>query len=383
MRRGGAAGPALGGQRRDPARAARGQPARPADLRPLPAHLRGAAGGARRADRRGGGPADGARPRAPAGRGVARALPRAGEQRDAAVGGRPGAAGRAGGACTSATRSRTRSPVRESRAVVNRARLRHGPALEVDTPVDVLRLACALSDGDVTLASRRSFRSLRRAERRALLAALDAVVGPGKLADVNRYAEPFKRLGERLHPHEYPRWPPAQDVFAVARGERAARSLAGRAEVALAAGDVDGAVDVLATAPGMLVRAVDRLAARGRRAERARGRACASRRARRLDARAAVAARAPAQPRAARRRRALFVNQQSRAWVDGRRAPAAVRGHRGRARGGARRRAGRRLPASSAARRRPGGARRSRVPLTAKGRPDGLGDRCRAARSSR
>ena len=62
----------------------------------------------------------------------------------------------------------------------------------------------------------------------------------GKLPDVNRFAEPFKRLGERLHPHEYPRFATAQDVFAVARGERAARSLAGRVELALAAGDVGG-----------------------------------------------------------------------------------------------------------------------------------------------
>ena len=63
VHRGGAAGPAHGGQHRDPARAARGQPARPAVLRPLPAHLRGAAGRARRADRRGGRPHDRARPR--------------------------------------------------------------------------------------------------------------------------------------------------------------------------------------------------------------------------------------------------------------------------------------------------------------------------------
>ena len=65
--------------------------------------------------------------------------------------------------------------VRESRAVVNRVRLEHGLALELDTPVDVLRLACALSDGDVSLREPTRFRSLRRAERRALLSALDAV----------------------------------------------------------------------------------------------------------------------------------------------------------------------------------------------------------------
>src|SRR5215217_7011146 len=59
---------------------------------------------------------------------------------------------------------------------------------------------------------------------------------PSKLADVRRFTEPFKRLGERLHPHKYQEWAAAQDVFAVARGEHEARSLAGRMELALAGG---------------------------------------------------------------------------------------------------------------------------------------------------
>ncbi|MFD2349516.1 hypothetical protein ACFSTC_09245 [Nonomuraea ferruginea] len=74
---------------------------------------------------------------------------------------------------------------------------------------DVLRLACALSGGDVTLATPTRFRSFRRAERRALLRALDAVATPAKLGDVPRHRERWKRLGERLHPHEYPLLPRA------------------------------------------------------------------------------------------------------------------------------------------------------------------------------
>jgi hypothetical protein len=152
-----------------------------------------------------------------------------------------------------------RIPVRENRAVVNTVRLSAGrPLVAVDTVVDVLRVACQASGGDVTLAAPTRFRSFTRRERRVLLAALDQV-GSGKLADVTRYAGPFKRLGERLHPHEYPRFPHARDVFAVARGERTARSLAGRAEVAFAAGDVPAAAAVLTAAPGMLLRSLDRL----------------------------------------------------------------------------------------------------------------------------
>ncbi|WP_225077602.1 TerD family protein [Streptomyces sp. CoT10] len=152
-------------------------------------------------------------------------------------------------------------PVRENRAVVNQARLTAGVGLLLDTVTDVLRLACALAGGDVTLQEPTRLRALPRAVRRALLAGLDAVVAdaPAKLTDVHAHREMWKRLGERLHPHEYPQWPHAADVFAVARGEKAARSLDGRTEELLAMGDVTGAVELLKAAPGKLFRSLDRL----------------------------------------------------------------------------------------------------------------------------
>ncbi|SEG36758.1 hypothetical protein SAMN02982929_01861 [Saccharopolyspora kobensis] len=153
-------------------------------------------------------------------------------------------------------------PVRENRAVINAVRLAAGlPLLEVDTVVDVLRTACQASGGDVTLVEPTRFRSFTRRERRVLLAALDEVVtgSEGKLGDIARWAERFKRLGERLHPHEHPKFPGAQDVFAVARGQRTAKSLTGRAELAFAAGDVPAAVAVLSEAPGLFMRSLDRL----------------------------------------------------------------------------------------------------------------------------
>ncbi|MEU2180212.1 hypothetical protein [Streptomyces thermolilacinus] len=160
-------------------------------------------------------------------------------------------------------------PVRENRAVVNAARLRAGHEPVLDTVTDVLRLACALSGGDVTLTAPTRFRALSRPVRRALLAGLDAVVAaaPAKLADVLAHREPFKRLGERLHPHEYPRWPHAADVFAVARGDKEARTLEGRVEELLGADDVTGAARLLTAAPGMLLRSLDRLLRVGRTQE--------------------------------------------------------------------------------------------------------------------
>ncbi|NEA29345.1 hypothetical protein G3I70_43595, partial [Actinomadura bangladeshensis] len=76
-----------------------------------------------------------------------------------------------------------RIPVRENRAVINRARLSIGADLLADTVTDVLRLACALSNGDVTLAEPTRFAPMPRPVRRALLAALDGLVAadPGRL----------------------------------------------------------------------------------------------------------------------------------------------------------------------------------------------------------
>ncbi|MEC3978071.1 TerD family protein [Amycolatopsis sp. H20-H5] len=152
-------------------------------------------------------------------------------------------------------------PVRENRAVVNAGRLDAGHAPLADTVTDVLRLACALSGGDLTLQTVTRFQTFKRPVRRVLMAALEQVVAanPAKLGDVARYARPWQRLGERLHPHEYPALPHAQDVFAVARGEKTVRSLAGRVEIAFAAGEFGHAVELLAKAPGTLMRSLDRV----------------------------------------------------------------------------------------------------------------------------
>lgn len=151
--------------------------------------------------------------------------------------------------------------VRENRAVINRARLEAGAPLLLDTATDVLRLAAALSDGDVTLNEPTRFRSMPRRVRRAVLAGLDQVIekAPAKLGDVPPYREEWKRLGERLHPHEHPQWPHAAEVFAVARGDQDARTLMGRFEHQIAIGHIACAAHVLKDAPGLLFRSMDRL----------------------------------------------------------------------------------------------------------------------------
>lgn len=208
-------------------------------------------------------------------------------------------------------------PIRENRALINRVRLAHGKPLLVDTVTDVLRLACALSGGDVTLQQPTRLVSLTRRDRRALLAALDAVVltNPHVLEDVPVRQEQFKRLGERLHPHEYPQYPNAAEVFAVARGERVVRSLASRVEASFEEGSPDVAVKLLSNAPGMLVRNVDRVARQlvpdqaGALAEVLRG--CAPR----VSGRVLLSLREHLDNRMEPEQARIFANRSGRAWA--------------------------------------------------------------------
>lgn len=152
-------------------------------------------------------------------------------------------------------------PVRENLAVVNAARARLGMNLLVTTVTDVLRVAAELSGSDVTLAKPPRFKSQPRRVRFALMAALDGIMTqyPQQADDVLRHAEAWKRLAERLHPHEFGQFPAAQRAFAVARGETGVTSRASRAEAAFRAGLVTSAARELAVAPGEFWRAVDRM----------------------------------------------------------------------------------------------------------------------------
>ncbi|GLZ80588.1 hypothetical protein Afil01_53950 [Actinorhabdospora filicis] len=203
-------------------------------------------------------------------------------------------------------------PVRESRAAVNLARLRAGRAPMADSIVDVLRLANAAGGGRGDLTRPVRFR-FGRPERRVLLTALHEIVraNPAHLADVARHREQWKRLGEKLHPHEHPRLTGAAEVFAVARGDARVSTLAGRVELALGAGDVPGAVKLLKASPGMLLRSADRLARLGS-ADLA---AAIAEVAPRVSGRVLLSLREHLANRDAPEALRIFVNRAGKAWV--------------------------------------------------------------------
>ena len=153
--------------------------------------------------------------------------------------------------------------IRENKAILNALRLQREQPVEVDTVVDVLRMACALSDGDVTLATPTKFRSFSRRIRRQLVETLDQLIARDerKIDDASNYKERFKRLAEKLHPREHTRCVHAARLFDFTGGKSDVATFNRRAHESVVAGRQSGhfqqAVGVLAERPGMLLKHVD------------------------------------------------------------------------------------------------------------------------------
>ncbi|PWW36656.1 MULTISPECIES: cytoplasmic protein [Paenibacillus] len=155
-------------------------------------------------------------------------------------------------------------PVRENAAVYCAALLKAGRASveqlqrQLHTATDILRLAVACSDGDVSLKKNTRFRSFIRSERRIILALLEGASDP--LQDLFRYKGRWQRLAERLHPGEYRhRYPEA--VAALDQLQRGEQPLTfhGRVERAFEQKDNQLIVETLAQRPREMVGLLDRM----------------------------------------------------------------------------------------------------------------------------
>lgn len=128
----------------------------------------------------------------------------------------------------------------------------------VSTATDVLRVAVALSGGDVSLAMACRFGKFSRAERALLLGWIERA--DNRTEDMLRWRERWVRLAERLHPGDYgKRFPLTAAAFDVIRNRRPFPTFNGRVEGALSRGDTDGVLDLIDTRPGEFARRLDHL----------------------------------------------------------------------------------------------------------------------------
>jgi hypothetical protein len=127
----------------------------------------------------------------------------------------------------------------------------------VETATDVLRLAVALSGGDVSLTTATTrFKAMKRSMRRLLLRLLDNI--PNAAEDVMRHAERWKRLAEVLHPGDYgDKYPQALAVITAARRNEPPITFNSRVERLLAQRDITALTLLLQSRPGEFARRLD------------------------------------------------------------------------------------------------------------------------------
>jgi len=131
-------------------------------------------------------------------------------------------------------------------------------AIYLKTPTDLLRVAVAMSGGDVSLATKTKFRSFKQAERRFFLSQLNDIKRP--VPDMARHRTMWIRLGERLHPGDHKkRYPNAWKAFGRMRDGKTIETPRSLVERALLDLNVPAALDVLRKSPGELARRLDQL----------------------------------------------------------------------------------------------------------------------------
>lgn len=127
----------------------------------------------------------------------------------------------------------------------------------VATATDVLRIAVAMSEGDVSLAEPTKFCSFSKRERRFLLGCLENI-GEGITEDMLRWKQRWIRLGERLHPGDFKsRFPRAWKAFDIIRNDKPFRTFNSRVEEAIAVGSHAGTIELLTQRPGDFARRLD------------------------------------------------------------------------------------------------------------------------------
>lgn len=128
----------------------------------------------------------------------------------------------------------------------------------IKTATDVLRVATAFSNGDISLSSNTLFRKFTRAERRFLLGLLESCHTLEE--DMLRYKNRWIRLGEILHPSEYKlRFPRCADAFYTIRNNKKIETFNSQVEQALLHRQLSEAIELLSTRPGELARRLDHL----------------------------------------------------------------------------------------------------------------------------
>jgi hypothetical protein len=128
----------------------------------------------------------------------------------------------------------------------------------VRSGTDVLRIAVAMSGGDISLADKTAFRQFNRRERRFLLLLAD--MSSDITEALLKHGGAWTRLGERLHPGDYKAsYPKAMKAFDVLRNNKQYQGFHSKVEAAITSGNITETLSLLSTRPGAFARRLDHL----------------------------------------------------------------------------------------------------------------------------
>jgi len=150
--------------------------------------------------------------------------------------------------------------VKEILAIWNYHKVSKGLSGKFPTLTDILRFAVKVSGGDVTLATKTKFKNFKRKYRREVFEAINrlSVDNPGFIVDCHMHGEVWKRLGEKLHPHES-KYESVKKLFMEIRGEtQDFPSLNSRQEKAFTGSKKD-IIEFYSKYPSLLGRNLDRV----------------------------------------------------------------------------------------------------------------------------
>ena len=145
--------------------------------------------------------------------------------------------------------------------IIEKAPIKSAKAIKkyFKTATDVLRLVTALSDGDISLATKTKYRNLKRRERRMIL---NLLANCGNITeDLFRYQYEWVRVAEILHPFEYnyPRYKNVNKAFDTLRNDKKPLMFGGKVQAAILRKDMKAAADLLKSRPGEFARQLDKV----------------------------------------------------------------------------------------------------------------------------
>lgn len=157
-------------------------------------------------------------------------------------------------------------PLKENVAFIGKLLIEESPIKSTEaiskyfhTATDVLRLVTALSDGDISLASKTKYRNLKRRERRMIL---DLLSSCGDITeDLFRYQYEWIRVAEIIHPFEYNslKYKNVNEAFYTLRNEKKPLMFGGKVQAAILRKDMKAAADLLKSRPGEFARQLDKV----------------------------------------------------------------------------------------------------------------------------